>query len=76
MPNNEAQDRFNPPKLGESEFEKARYDSLNNGEIFWLSEEMNDSNHAYRKLDEKQAMNTRTREIHDKVYNANVYYKM
>ena len=74
MPNQE--ETFNPPQVGgDGDWEQERYDSLNNGEIFWLSKDRLDSNHALRKLDDGQAMDTKTQRVIDIKYNQLVFYK-
>ena len=52
MPNNQAQDAYNPDKIG-SEFEEHLFEELNVGEIF----RMNDNNDdvQYRKENDTQA---------------------
>ena len=52
MSNNQAQDAYNPDRIG-SEFEEHIFDELNEGEIFRMSTNNNDS--QYRKEHEREA---------------------
>ena len=83
MSNNPAQDRYNPPSVFETDWEKQKFMDLGNGTIFWLSDkpEWNDEvkdyvNEAYRKLDDKQALNTSNQIILDVLSNIDVYTKI
>ena len=74
MPKQE--EMYNPPQVGgEQDWEQERYDALNNGEIFWLSTDRLDTNHALRKLDDGQAMDTKTQRVVDMNRNQQVFYK-
>jgi len=77
MTNNPAQDRYNPPGVRDGDgWESGTFDSLNTGELFWLNENKNEDNHAYRKISETEAFNTKTGETLPVVKrNAVVYYK-
>ena len=75
MPNNQAQDRYNPPSVG-NDFEEATFDSLNVGELFWLKPIIADEYHCYRKLSDLQAYDTKNgRTLDVEKRNATVYYK-
>ena len=83
MANNPAQDRYDPPNSVETDWEKSKFMDLSDGSLFWLSDkpEWNDSrkdhvNEAYRKLDDKQALNTTNQIILDVLSNIDVYVKI
>lgn len=83
MTNNPAQDRYNPPSVAGIDWEEVKYYDMGNGTLFWLSDkpEWNDdakayTNEAYRKLDDKQALNTKNQVILDVLSNINVFTKI
>ena len=76
MPNDPANDRYNPPSVRDSwnQFDEHKFADVEVDEILWPNTNA-DSNYntACRKINETQIMNTRTREVftlqpHDKVY--------
>ena len=71
MPNNPAQDTYNPSGIG-SEFEEHLFDDINIGEIFRLNADSNDQS-IYRKENETQALDVKTRIMHDIGQNTKVY---
>ena len=76
MPNQD--ERYRPTDVSQSRFdyENDRFNALNIGEIFWLTKEDNRDNHAFRKLDDNSALNTKTQEVHQFKAGDNVFYKM
>ncbi len=70
--NDPANDRYNPASIG-SEFEKHLFDDINVGEIFRLHDNTNEETIVYRKENETQAMNVKSRGIAD-VPNETVVY--
>tara|TARA_B100000287_G_scaffold409550_1_gene437016 strand:- start:341 stop:574 length:234 start_codon:yes stop_codon:yes gene_type:complete len=74
--NNPAQDRYNPPSNLEEEWELIQFSELNIGELIWMNNVRSDDNAAYRKINEGQAMNTKTRETKTFGRNDKVYYRM
>ena len=76
MANNQAQDRYNPQGVSEDDWEPAKYADLSEGAIFWLNTERNDSNEAYRKLDEGSCMNTKNQIKLDVLSNIDVFVKI
>ena len=74
MPNNQAQDRYNPTGIG-SEFEEHTFNAINIGEIFRLNPDSNDQS-IYRKENEQQAMDIKTRIMHNINDNTKVYIKI
>ena len=71
MPNNQAQDRYNPTGIG-SEFEEHDFNDINIGEIFRLNPDSNDQS-LYRKENETQAIDVKTRVMHNINQNTTVY---
>ena len=71
MPNNQAQDRYNPTGVG-SEFEEHTFNEINISEIFRLNPDSNDQS-IYRKENETQAMDVKTRIMHNLNQNIKVY---
>ena len=75
MPNNPAEDRYNPNPIG-SEFEKHLFDDINIGEIFRLYDNNNEETQLYRKETETGAVNVRTRETLTPDRRTTVYVKI
>ena len=71
MPNNQAQDRYNPTGIG-SEFEEHIFNEINIAEIFRLNPDSNDES-LYRKENETQAMDVKTRIMHNINQDMKVY---
>ena len=71
MPNNQAQDRYNPTGVG-SEFEEHTFNAINISEIFRLNPDSNDQS-IYRKENETQSMDVKTRMLHNIDQNTAVY---
>ena len=83
MPNNQAQDRYNPPGTKGDDWEKEKFSDINNGTLFWLNTtpQWDDRangyvNEAYSKLDDKQALNTANQIVLDVLSNIDVYTKI
>ena len=74
--NNQAQDRYNPPSNLDEDYEQINFGELNVGELIWLKTDKTDANHAHRKINEGQAMDTKTRETYNFDRNSKVYYKI
>ena len=75
MPNNPAEDRYNPNPIG-SEFEEHLFDDINIGEIFRLYDNNNEETQLYRKDTETEAMNVKTREVFAPDRRTTVYIKI
>ena len=74
--NNPVQDRYNPPGLG-TEFEHCRFSDIPVHELFWLSDDMNFTlNVPYRKINETQGQNVKTKEILNVNDRAHSYQKI
>ena len=75
MPNNPSQDTYNPAGVG-SEFEEHYFSELNEGEIFRIHDNNNANTEQFRKENEQQAMDVKTRIIHNINDNTKVYIKI
>ena len=63
MPTNDpVQDRYNPSSVNVTDFQPAKFGDLEVDELFWENTGTND-NPAFRKINENQAMNLKTREV-------------
>ena len=74
--NNPAQDRYNPPGTTSPDFESVKFSEINTGELFWLEENKDSSNHAYRKTSETNALNTKLQEVRTFTRNDDVFFKI
>ena len=75
MPNNPAEDRYNPNPIG-SEFESNLFDDINIGEIFRLYDNNDAETQLYRKETETEAMNVKTRNVFSPDVKTVVYIKI
>jgi hypothetical protein len=75
MANDQVNDRYNPPGIGMNDFEPMRFDEIEDEDIFWLNERVGDDNPAYRKMNDTQAYNTKTRIVEDFAYNSSVFMR-
>jgi len=77
MANNPAQDRYNPRGINVPDFDYIRFSEVSIGELVWFSDDPNPNlNHAYRKLTETTALDTKTQTVHNIAINANSYQKI
>ena len=54
-------DRYNPPGIGQNDFDEIRFDDVETEDLFWLNQTTGDSYPPYRKLNEEgMVANTRT----------------
>jgi hypothetical protein len=74
MPNNHTQDLYRPDGIG-SEFEEHEFSEVNEGEIFRLNADNKDQS-LYRKENEIQAMDIKTRVLHNIAANTKIYIKI
>tara|TARA_Y100001963_G_C6591634_1_gene358224 strand:+ start:279 stop:512 length:234 start_codon:yes stop_codon:yes gene_type:complete len=74
--NDPAQDRYNPPGTNITDFDSIKFGDLEINELFWMNNVLSENNHAYRKLDEKQVLNTKTRIITELSKTTNIYQKL
>ena len=65
MANNPAEDQFNPPGIGQNDFDPVRFDEIEEEDLFWLNQQSGDNNPAYRKMNDNQGYNTRTGIVQD-----------
>ena len=66
MPNNPANDRYNPKSTLESDFETFRFGEINEGQLFWRYDDNRSINHAFRKLSDKptdNALQTKSQDV-------------
>ena len=75
MPNNPVDDRYNPPGIGQNDFDEIRFDEIEEEDLFWLNTTNGDDNPPYRKMNDKQGHNTRTGIVQDFVYNQKVFQR-
>ena len=58
------------------EFEGTLFEDIEDGDIFWFSNSANSNeNHAFRKLDYKNAMDTRNRTVSENINNRKEVYQ-
>jgi len=74
MPNNHTQDLYKPDGIG-SEFEEHQFSEVNEGEVFRLNADNKDQS-LYRKENEIQAMDIKTRILHNLAANTKIYIKI
>ena len=65
MANNPADDRYNPPGIGQNDFDEVRFDEIEDEDLFWLNQNTGDNNPPYRKMNDNQGHNTRTGIVED-----------
>ena len=65
MANNQANDRYNPPGIGQNDFDRVRFDEVEDDDLFWLTQSTAMDNAPYRKLNERQGYNTKTSIVAD-----------
>ena len=73
MPNNQAQDAYNPDRIG-SEFEKHLFEELNVGEIFRMNTDNNSL--QYRKENDTQAFSLSEQKLYNATARQVVYTKI
>ena len=77
MPTNDpVQDRYNPSSISVTDFEAIKFGDLEIDELFWKTNTINNNNPAYRKINENQALNTKTRLVSNVLLTANIYQKI
>ena len=61
MSNNQVDDRYNPPGIGQNDFDEMRFDEIEVDDLFWMNTSAGQDNPPYRRLDEQgMVANTRT----------------
>ena len=58
------QDRYDASSNVTS-FDSMPFSDVETNELFWLNTELTNTNHAFRKLNENQALNTKTQKVHN-----------
>ena len=72
--NNQAEDRYNPPSVGNNDFDMMKFSDVEEDDLFWLKDVGTD-NPPYRKFDNNEAGNTKTRVIESFDPNQTVYMR-
>tara|TARA_B100000073_G_scaffold316898_1_gene293868 strand:+ start:98 stop:334 length:237 start_codon:yes stop_codon:yes gene_type:complete len=74
--NNQAEDRYNPPSVAQAgnDFETINFSEVEESDLFWLKNGGND-NPAYRKINDREAGNTKTRVLETFNSNDRVYQR-
>ena len=76
MPTNDpAQDRYNPPGLTSSDFERFQFGELEVDELFWQTNS-NTESRPWRKTNQTQAINLKTQTTHNFENRTVVYQKV
>ena len=75
MPNNQVEDRYNPPSATAIDFDELRFMDVPVHDLFWMNKSRGD-NPAHRKVDETSGMNTKTREVETYNNDTVVYLKI
>tara|TARA_Y100000004_G_scaffold35357_1_gene37862 strand:+ start:275 stop:502 length:228 start_codon:yes stop_codon:yes gene_type:complete len=64
MANNPSEDMYNPPGIGQNDFDEFRFDDIEQDDLFWLKS-TNDDNPSYRKMNDTQGYNVQTGIVQD-----------
>ena len=75
MANNPVDDRYNPPGIGQNDFDEVRFDEIEEEDLFWLNQSTGDNNPPYRKMNDTQGYNTKTGIVEDFAFNASVFMR-
>ena len=73
--NDPANDRYNPPGLGNNDFERFTFSDIEVNDLFWQTNIPGHDNISWRKVNETQAMNLRKRTTHNFNKNTIVWQK-
>ena len=73
--NNQAQDAYNPPPITNNDFDQTRFSDIETDDLFWLMDRNHPNNPPYRKLNDNESLNTKTRESHSFKSNDVVYQR-
>ena len=63
--NDPTQDLFNPPSNMSQDFEETYFSELNNDELFYQTNKPKETPDIWRKVNEVNAMNVKTRQVHN-----------
>lgn len=64
MANNPSEDMYNPPGIGQNDFDEFRFDDIEQDDLFWLKS-TNGDNPSYRKMNDTQGYNVQTGIVQD-----------
>jgi len=73
--NDPANDRYNPPGLGSSDFERLKFEEVGVDDLFWQSD-LPGNNIPWRKVSETQAINIKAQTTHNFRLNTIVWQKI
>lgn len=77
MPNDPAQDRYDPPNTRITDFDEVYWQDLEEQELFWLTTERSgDTNVVHRKMNNIQGVQLRTGDVVEMSKNTVVYTKI
>lgn len=65
MSNDSVNDRYNPPGIGQNDFDSVRFDEIEDEDLFWLNQTLGNDNPAFRKMNDNQGYNTKTGIVQD-----------
>tara|TARA_R100001377_G_scaffold82795_1_gene63538 strand:- start:553 stop:789 length:237 start_codon:yes stop_codon:yes gene_type:complete len=67
MANDSVNDRYAPPGIGSNDFERFKFDEIEDEDLFWLNQSVGygDSNPPFRKMNNRQGHNTKTGIVKD-----------
>jgi len=74
--NNPTQDFFNPPSNMSQDFEETYFSELNIDELFYQTNRPKETPEIWRKVNEVNAMNVKTRQVHNFSGKTKVYQKI
>jgi len=75
MPNDPANDRYNPPSTSTVDFETFVYRDLEDNEVFWMSNNQKDV-FPHRKINDNLAVNLKARQNVNMNPSSKVYQKV
>jgi len=64
MANSLPEDMYNPPGIGQNDFDKFKFDDIEADDLFWLNSS-NGDNPTYRKMNDTQGYNVQTGIVED-----------
>ena len=75
MPNNPANDRYNPPNNMDTDFEEFQFGELEIDELFWQTNNPKETN-PWRKVNQTQGRNLKTQTVHNFTTKTKVFHKI
>jgi|TARA_R110000824_G_scaffold114198_1_gene264572 hypothetical protein len=73
--NNQVNDRYNPPGINSTDFERYKFGELEKDELFWQTNSKTESN-PWRKINQTQATNLKSQTVHNFQLSTIVYQKV